>query len=180
VVFAAVHFDEATRIGQLEAELLAIRQALGLPSGFVFKHDSASPRVKQHIFAALARLQFSGHVLCLDKQAWRAANPGARGDDLLQNGVVALVAACPDCVVARNVLLIDPPSARFIKNCKTPINRAFRAQLRTGYRSIRGLQDTHHEGGIIQVADMVAGEVRLCGGIAGPYLPGLGDKVSLI
>lgn len=180
VVFAAVHFDEVTRSGQLEAELLAMKQALGLPVDFVFKHDSASPRVKQQIFAALGRLPFSGHVLCLDKQIWRAANPGARGDDLLRHGVVALVASCPDCVVARNVLLIDPPSARFVNNSKTPINRAFRAQRRTGFRSIRGLQDTHREGGIIQMADMVAGEVRLCGGLKGPYLPGLGGKVTLV
>jgi hypothetical protein len=180
VVFAAVHFDEATRTGQLEAELLVIKQALGLPSGFVFKHDSASSRVKQHIFAALSRLPLSGHVLCLDKVAWSAANPGARGGEMLQHGVVALVAACPDCVVARNVLLIDPPSARFITNSRTPINRAFRAQHRTGYRSIRGLQDTHRDGGIIQVADMVAGEVRLCGGLTGPYLPALGDTVTVI
>lgn len=99
---------------------------------------------------------------------------------MLQHGVVTLVAACPDGVVARNVLLIDPPSARFITNSKTPINRAFRTQHRTGYRSIRGLQDTHRDGGIIQVADMVAGEVRLCGGLTGPYLPGLGDKVVVI
>lgn len=180
VVFAAVHFDEAARTVLLETALVSIRLALGLPAGFVFKHDRASPRVKQHFFDALGRLPFRGDVLCLDKRSWRAANPGARGNDLLQHGVVTLVAACPDCVVARNVLLIDPPSARFITTCKTPINRAFRAQHRTGYRSIRGLQDTHHDGGIIQVADMLAGEVRLCGGLTGPYLPGLGDKVALI
>ena len=180
VVFAAVHFDEATRSGQLEAELLAIKHALGLPVDFVFKHDSASPRVKQQIFAALSHLPFSGHVLCLDKQLWRAANPGARGDDLLHNGVVTLVAGCPDCVIARNVLLSDPPSARFVNNCKTPINRAFRSQHRTGYRSIRRLQDTHREGSIIQMADMVAGEVRLYVSLIGPYLPGLGGKVTLI
>lgn len=180
LVFAAVHFDEVTRTGALEAELLAIKQTLGVPSGFVFKHDSASPRVKQEIFAALGRLGFSAHVLCLDKQAWRSIHPGAKGDEMLQDGVVALAAACPDTVVARNVLLIDPPSARFVNDCRTPINRACRAQHRTGYRSIRGLQDTHREGGIIQVADMIAGEVRVHGGLAGPHLPGLEAKLTLL
>lgn len=180
LAFAAVHMDSETRFGQLEDELLAVKRALRLPEDYVFKHDSASPLVKERIFSALDRLAFSCHVLFLEEQAWRAANPGVEGDGLLRNAIVKLVIACPDAIVGRNVLLIDPPSTRFVNDSKTPISRAFRAENRSGYKRIRDLKDTHPEGAIIQVADMIAGEARHCGRLSGPYLSKLIAKATWI
>lgn len=69
---------------------------------------------------------------------------------------------------------------RFVNDSRTPISRAFRATHRTGYRSIRGLQDTHPDGSIIQMADMIAGEFRLCGGLSGDYLPMIRSRAHIV
>lgn len=143
IVFAALHLDETVRHIALEQELASVKAFLRQPAGFVFKHDQAAPLVRECVFEVLSRLTLQAHVYRLDKRLWKTANPTGSGNVMLEHGILRLVTTCPDRLTARGVLLIDPPSASFVTGLRTPINRAFRERRRTGFRSIRGLQDTH-------------------------------------
>jgi hypothetical protein len=180
LVFAVVHITD-TDLPTLDAEFGAAKQRLRVAPTFVFKHDEAADLVREQVFKALQRTPMEAHVHMLNKAAWRAAYGGKmKGNDCICGGIIKLVMACPDAVVAKQVLLIDPPSAKLVKELRTSISQSFRGAYRTGFRSVRPRRDDEPDGGIIQTADMIAGEVRRQGGVAGPFLSALTTKIHLV
>jgi hypothetical protein len=180
LVFAVVHIDGSDLVA-LDSELLVAKKNLRVEPGFVFKHDDAAEVVREEAFAALRRTPLNAHVHMLDKAAFRAGTLGkARGNDMLFSGILRLVMACPENIVARQILLVDPPSRPFVKSLRTAISKSFRGAHRAGFRDVRARRDDAVDGAIIQAADMIAGEVRRFGGLGGPFLPSLANKGRLV
>ena len=180
LVFAVVHIADAD-LSILDAEFAAAKQHLRVAPTFVFKHDDAADLVKEQVFAALQRTPMEAHVHILNKAAWRNAySKKMKGNDCICGGIITLVMGCPENFVAKQVLLIDPPSAKQVRELRTAISQSFRGARRTGFRDVRPRRDDELDGSIIQAADMIAGEVRRQGGLTGPYLPPLAAKIHLV
>jgi hypothetical protein len=184
LVFAAAHIDRCD-VPTLDAELAAARTRLGLPPTFVFSHNGASARTLAELFAAIARAPVTAHVHLLDKTAWNAQQVGKpKGADCLCDGIVTLAQRCPGSIVARQVLYIDLPGneEEALTRYRTEIRRALRAERprRAGFSDVRPCPDHRLQGGLIQVADEIAGEVRARNGRSGPYLERLGSAVMLV
>lgn len=185
VVFAVVHFPE-NALRTLNGALDVARSALGVSPSYVFKNNGTRPRTREAFFRAIAPLDFSAHIHMLDKRQWaERQQPGqATGPQLIRDGIVSLVTACPAELVARQVLFVDiPPSQRAeLSELQTKIRRALRTTQppRMGFAALRGCEDHRRHGAIIQVADLLAGQVKDYGGIAGPHLPALGTRITMV
>lgn len=105
------------------------------------------------------------------------------GAKFLRDAIVSLILGCPDAVVARQVLYIDLPAREIaVAGYQTAIRSALRTERprRTGFKDVRSCADHRLHGGIIQTADMIAGEAREHGNLVGSYLPRLGRRVILV
>jgi hypothetical protein len=172
---------DGSELATLDRELLAAKRNLRVDAGFVFKHNDAADLVREEFFAALLRTPLEAHIHILDKAIFQSESSGKIiGNDVLFSGIIRLVVACPEHVVARQVLLVDPPSRRFVKDLRTAISKSFRGAHRTGFRDVRSRRDDDADGGVIQAADMIAGEVRRFGDLGGPFLPTLARKIRLV
>lgn len=183
VAFAVVHIDQS-EAASLDAELYAARQALRLPPGYVFSHNGSSARTREAFFAALQRTSLTSHVHIVRKAEWAAQQvEKPTGAKFLRDAIVSLILGCPDVLVARQVLYIDLPAREVaVAGYQPAIREALRAgrPKRTGFKDVRPCADHRLHGGIIQAADMIAGEARARGGLLGPYLPRLGSRVVLV
>lgn len=184
VVFAAVHVAEA-EAPLLEAELLAAKSRLRQPADFVFSHGGASARTVREVFDAMARSPVTAHVHMLHKPGWVSQQPANwKGSQMLLHGIVTVVVGCPSHVVGKQKLYIDLSDdyASVIGEYRTAIRKALRGThpRRSGFSDVRPCPDHRVHGGIIQVADMLAGEVRAQAGLHGPALARVAGKVTLV
>jgi hypothetical protein len=184
LVLAVVHFDDA-ELAALDTALRRARKHLGFPPRYVFKHNRAkgSKEIHDQFYDALRAIDFAAHVHMLNTEAWHALRSGKTRDvDGIRAGILDLVLGCPDRVIAGQVLFIDLPAAEapIAQQYKTAIRQALMRIDRKGFREVRPCPDDRLQGGIIQAADMIAGEVREHGGLLGPYLPSLGARVQQV
>jgi hypothetical protein len=123
-------------------------------------------------------------VHMLDKSAWHAqyGGKGSRGDDCLCDGICSLILGCPDWITADQTLYIDLPHKE--RTTITKYRQVIRSSLigadRENFRRIKARPDNRRDGGLIQIADMVSGEVAENQGIKGPYLSGLSSRIVLV
>jgi hypothetical protein len=162
--------DEAD-LPVLEAELAAAAGRIGWPPEFVFKHVGANRAIHREYYQALGRISFQAHVHLLDKVAWRAqyGGKGSRGDDCICDGITTLLLRCPAEVTNDQILYIDLPHKErtTIKKYREVIRSAPHGADRETFRRIKARPDNRHDGGIIQVADMLSGEVAENPGMGG-------------
>jgi hypothetical protein len=80
------------------------------------------------------------------------------------------------------ILLIDLPRRErdVLEAFRTAIRKSMRQAHRAPFRSIKPHPDLRLEGGIVQVADMIAGEVREYAGIRGPFLEPLACRIKMV
>lgn len=183
VTFAVVHFATED-LARLHRALDGVRDALTLSRSYVFKNNGSGPITRAAFFNAIRPLEFTAHVYVLDKGQWAATQIGRpTGPNCIRDGVVSLILACPNDVVARQVLYvdIDPGQRAELMQMRTAIRQALRETRprRLGFSDVRGCEDHRTLGAIIQVADMIAGQVADHGGVAGPHLPALGGRIHL-
>lgn len=184
LVFAIVHVG-ATDLPSLELALANARRNLGRDPDYAFKHSRAKSFVDVHhrFYEAIRRVSWHAHVHMLDKAGWSGQRvKGSRGTDCICDGLVALVIGCPIAVVAHQVLFIDlpPTEASTVQSYRTAMRKSLKGIRRTGFKNVRPCPDHRQHGAIIQVADMIAGEVREHKGLAGPFLPELRSRVRLV
>ena len=182
LVLAIVHF-ESEILPDLERELGAIRTNLRLPPNFVFKHLGASTPTQQRLFAALGRLPMRAHVLIVDKSTWTDEYVRrSRGPDRVFDAVIALVLGCPEALVARQRLFVDLErrDMRMVRDLRTAIRQALSGAGRKSFANVQPCPDHRQHGSIVQIADLIAGEVHEQGGLGGPYLPALGAKLRIV
>ena len=182
LVLAIVHFDEQI-LSDLERELAAVRATLRLPLTYPFKHLGASTAIHRHLFAVLGRLDMQAHVLIIDKATWtKDYLRRSTGPERICDGVIALIIGCPDPLVNGQRLFVDLQRRDMdqLRDIRTALRHALRGVGRRSFANVQPCPDHRLHGGIIQVADMIAGEVHQQGGLIGPYLPALGAKIHRI
>ena len=180
LVLAVEHVNEDD-LSTVEAELAAAAAVLGWPLKSVFKHVGADDPTHREFYRALLRIPFAAHVHMLDKAAWHAqyGSKGSRGDDCIGDGITTLLLGCPDAVTADQTLYIDLPHRErtTMRKYREVIRSALRGADRETFRRIKARPDNRRDGGIVQIADMLAGEVRENSGIGGLYLPSVSSRI---
>ena len=182
LVLAIVHFDEAA-LTRLAVELGKVRSRLRLSPDHVFKHVNASIAARRAFFQTLGRTDMQGHVHLIDKAAWTEQYvKTSRGPDRIRDGIVTLVVGCPDALVAGQRLFVDlqRKDMEQVRNLRTAVRQALRGVQRKSFANVQPCPDHRQHGQIIQVADMIAGEVREQGALTGPYLPALGGRIRVV
>jgi hypothetical protein len=182
LVIAIAHVDEDD-MPTLDAELATVRDELRLGPGFPFRHSETTPRTRKAFFAAIQRVPLSVHGHMVNKEEWVARQaPGSSGFDCICDGVITLILGCPRAVVDRQMLYIDLPrsEAKLVERYRTAIRQELRRARHPAFRDLKPRPDERRDAAIIQVADMVAGEIREHGGLAGPYVPALGTRVRMV
>lgn len=182
IVFAVAHVD-GQEVAALDRVLAELRSQLRVPSTFVFRHAGASQRTQDLFFTALPRMPIRAHAYVMDSAAW--ASPFSTwpdGNQQLCHGIIELVLGCPDAVVAGQILYIDLPATEESRlvSYRTTLRKALQGAWRTGFRNVRPCPDHRLQGAIVQVADMIAGEINEQSGLAGPYRIALQSRVRLV
>jgi hypothetical protein len=184
-VFAIVHVESQDLL-ILDRELAGVRKRIRRPDDYPFKHVDAKPHVRREFFPVISRIPtLQAFVLTCEKTYRNRQFEGiriAKGDFHTWHGIMALVAACPGELLTDQIMLIDLPRGEM------PIVTAYRTGLRKGLkiarkpaiRDLRPRPDDRLDGAIVQVADMIAGEVRQYGGLNGPHLPALASRIHII
>ncbi len=182
LVFAIVHVDEVD-LATLDIELAKVRATLRLDPEFSFHHSETTKPTRQAFFDALHHVPLSAHVHMLNKTVWSSVYvSGSSGDDCICDGIVSLLVRCPPGVVNDQMLYIDLPrkEGKRVQRYRTTIRQAMRRARQPAFRDMKPRPDDHVDGALIQVADMVAGEVRQESGLAGRYLPALRSRVVIV
>jgi hypothetical protein len=171
-------------LSTIEAELDAAALRLGWRREFVFKHVGANRDVHREFYQALGRIPFKAHVHMLDKAAWHAqyGGKGSRGDDCICDGIATLLLRCPATFTDGQILYIDLPHKQrmTMKKYREVIRSALRGADRETFRRIKARPDNRRDGGIIQIADMLSGEVNENQGLGGRYLPSVSTNIVIV
>lgn len=172
-VIVAAHVRVAD-VANLDGALAALRGTLRLPPNYFFKHQGAADRTRREFFSTVQGVPFTAHARVVDKMADLDIGYFARttGPEQITEAIVGLVCGCPDRLVADQTLLIDLPRSElpFIRELRTALRRALRGNARRSFQKVTPCPDHRVDGSIVQLADMIAGEIHERGRITGPYL----------
>jgi hypothetical protein len=182
LVVAIVHVA-SDELAVLESELAEARRRLGRGDRYAFKHLEANDDIHTRFYAAIGRVQnLRAHVLVCDRSSWVLQHVKTRrGDPCVCDTITALALLCPESVVADQTLYIDLPRRELpvVDAYRTAIRKSMRQADRRSFGHISPRPDDRLESGIVQAADMIAGEVREQLGLDGPYLPRLGSRIRV-
>jgi hypothetical protein len=169
----------------LDRALTVARRNMDRDESFVFKHLGAKPRVHREFYDAIAAIaSFQAHVYRFDRSRWRQPYfRSTHGDPCICDGIITIVKACPPYLVANQLLHIDlprKPEGHIVAAYRTAIRKELRTAHLKSFADVRPRPDNRRDGAIVQVADMIAGEVREFAGPGGPYLPRFGGRIVYI
>jgi len=156
---------------------------LGLPDSYVFRHVGASTAAHRAFYEALANTSIEAYIHVIEKAQWTADYlKWSGGLDRICDGIVGIVLGCPDSLVAQQKLLIDlrRKDMRFVRTIRLALRRALAGVGRATFDNVQPCPDHRIEGGIVQVADMIAGEVREQGAVRGPYLSAINARMHRV
>lgn len=182
LVFAVAHIQRDDLLA-LASELALAKKKLGLPDTYVFRHVGASAATRRAFYDALARAPIDAHIHVIEKARWTTGYlKRSSGPDRICDGIVEVVLGCPDLLVAQQKLLIDlrRKDMQFVRGVRLALRRALAGIGRETFENVQPCPDHRIEGGIVQVADMIAGEVREQGRIGGPYLTAIRSRMHLV
>lgn len=178
VYYALVHID-GEEIARLNAALLAAKKRLRVPETSVFRHVSCSHAAHKAFYDELANVPFTARLLVVPPVP---RNQPIRGHEEIRAAVTQLVLDCPNTYVARQKLYIDLErrDMKQLRELRTRVRKELTTTGRKTFENIQPCPDHRIEGGIVQVADMLAGEFREHGGIYGPFLPLFQSRLRVI
>lgn len=178
VYYAMVHVD-GDAIALLNAALIAAKTRLRISETSVFRHVSCSQAAHRVLYDELAKVPFTARLLAVPPVP---RNQPIRGHEEIRVAVTRLVLDCPNAYVAQQKLFIDLERSdrKQVRDLRTRVRKELAAAGRKTFENIQPCPDHRIEGGIVQVADMLAGELREHGGICGPYLLSLQSKLHII
>jgi hypothetical protein len=182
LVFAVPHIDESD-LRRLAAGLATAKQRLHVAETYVFRHVGASAAAHRAFYEVLVDLPIDIHVHVVEKPRWTAEFvKRTSGPDRICDCVVTIIVGCPDRVVANQKLLVDlrRQDMAFVRALRKSLSRALLGIGRKTFENVQPCPDHRIEGGIVQVADMIAGEIREQGALRGPYLEALGARIQSV
>ncbi|MFO7537872.1 MAG: DUF3800 domain-containing protein [Chloroflexota bacterium] len=141
------------------AELLAVRQELGLPSRYEFKHYKARRSLKDVFFAAIQPLSFQVRVLVLEKEKSPPEFKRLGGPDLMVELFARLASGIPESEIGNDILIIDGAKPQLIRNLHRRLSQESRRIGRKRlFKKIVSQNSQGSDG--LQLADMIAGAIR--------------------
>lgn len=173
-----VHVDNE-HVADLDMALRIAKARLHVPESFVFRHVGCSDAAHRVFYDAIAEVPFTARLLIVPPVP---RGVSIRGHEEIRLAVVQLVLDCPEAVVAKQRLFIDLErrDSKQVRELRTRVRRELGAIGRRTFENIQPCPDHRSEGGIVQFADMLAGELREYRGIEGPYLPQLRQKLIVV
>jgi hypothetical protein len=180
---AMVHVDGCD-LATLEIELMAARKRLGKKLDYAFKHTDEKAIAHHHFYRAIAKVPtFTVNVYAYSRWGWtpRHSSP-ACGDPCICDAFISLALGCPRHLIENQILYIDYPRRErdIVVAFATALRNSMKGTLQRSFRHIRPRPDDRLEGGIIQAADMIPGEIREYPDLGGPYLPDLGSRIRIV
>jgi hypothetical protein len=178
-----VHVD-GSDLATLENELAAARRRLGQKSDYPFKHTDAKQITHRHLYRAISNVPtFTADVCAYDRSSWSLRHaPPTCGDPCICDAFISLTLGCPRHLIEKQILYIDYPRRErdVVIAFATALRNSMKGTFQRSFRHIRPRPDDRLEGGIIQAADMIAGEIREYPSLGGPYLPHLGSRIRIV
>lgn len=175
VFYAMVHLA-GHHVPELEAALRAANTRLHVPEHHAFRHVGCSDAAHRAFYDAVSEIPFEARLLIVPPIP--RAIP-IRGHEEIRMAIVRLILDCPNDVVAKQRLYIDLErrDSKQVRDLRTRVRRELAAVGRRTFENIQPCPDHRSEGGIVQLADMLAGELREHGNAGGPYLPRISRKL---
>lgn len=173
---------EGEQLADFELTMASLRMSLGVPEHYVFKHMKSVERTKRRFFDALLSVPMRATVLAIDKQGWPGSYVASTtGPERINDAICRLVTLCPERCITHQMLYVDMHRAEpdFIRGLKLILRRSLRVNDRQSFKNVKARPDHRSDSSIIQVADMIAGEVRVNGGKLGPNLASIREKIEL-
>lgn len=178
----AVCHVEWEQFHEFEMTMTNLRMALRVSDHYVFKHMRSVERTKRQFFDMLISAPVRATVLAIDKRGWPASYfATTTGPGRINEAICRLVTLCPESYVAQQMLYVDMHRAEpdFIRRLRLILRRSLHVDNRQSFKNIKARPDHRGDSSIIQVADMLAGEVRANSGKLGPNLASFGEKIDL-
>lgn len=154
-------------------------RTLRLPDRFIFRHVSCSQQAHRAFYDAIVHLPFSAHVY---EAAPTPSGQPVDGFGELRRAIETIALGCPELVVANQKLYIDLErrDMRLVRQLRTSVRQALRRVGRETFANMQPCPDHRIEGGIVQIAGMLAGEYREQRGLAGPSLPRIETRITVL
>lgn len=159
-----VFVDDADQV-VLEQELKTARALLGWGIDDVFKHTNLvrNAQAHQEFYAAIRRVpSFAVRVYQRNRREWALRHVRARrGDPCVCDSIIELILGCPDAWIADQVMYIDIPrkgGLPIIEAFRTAMRQSLRTADRRSFSDIKPRPDDRLDSGLVQAADMIAGE----------------------
>lgn len=175
VFYAMIHID-SNHVPELEAALRVAKARLRVPERYVFRHAGCSGAAHRAFYDVISEIQFEARLLIVPPVPHGVP---IRGHEEIRMAIVRLILDCPDAVVAKQRLYIDLErrDIKQVRELRTHVRRELAAVGRRTFENIQPCPDHRSEGGTVQLADMLAGELRENDGVDGPYLPRIRHKL---
>lgn len=181
-VVALCHVD-GNDMETLAAAFVQLRASLKLRNNHVFKHQHSVERTRRAFFEMIAPLPVTATVLAIDKRNWDATYLArSTGPQRVYDAIVDLVLHCGVATVAGQHLLVDMHRAEpdFIRNVKLTLRRSLHGQRRANFKNVKARPDHRGDSAIIQLADLIAGDIRANAGTPSVLLHGASRKLKVI
>lgn len=163
--------------------LRRVRETRRLHADYQFHHVSSKEGVREGFFRELAKVDLRIFARTVDKKLWdQAYLTRTNGATRLMSELVLLIKSLPDDIVTDQQLLIDLErrDQGLLRMLRQEIRRTLAFENRRGFQSIKACPDHQKQGGqLVQVADMIAGEIRR-EGIGSPCLAPISANIILI
>lgn len=178
VFYAMVSLD-GDRVPALEGALRAAKARLRVPESHVFRHVGCSDAAHRAFYDEISEIPFEARLLVVPPIPHGVP---IRGHEETRVAVVRLILDCPDAVVVGQRLYIDLErrDSKQVRELRTRVRRELREVGRQTFENIQPCPDHRREGGLVQLADMLAGEFREYGQVDGSYLPRISGKLTLL
>ncbi|GEM_PF-2263724 len=184
LVIVTVTLDVDDAKPRLHNALSRARRERNLPETHCFHHVSSKPAVTQAFFRALQPLPICVTASLIDKHQWdRTYIRSTTGNDRVISEIVKHVCNLPATTVAGQQLIVDLESqdTKLLDALRKSIRHAMRLEGRRSFADIRACPDRRRTlGDVIQVADMIAGQLRKHRAIDGPHLPLIKDRIVIL
>lgn len=100
------------------------------------------------------------------------------GPERIRDGVITLALACPDELIAGQILHVDLPRSqkRTVNDMRISLRRALKGADRKPFGDVRPCPDHRQHAAIVQVADMLAVKSTRIPGSLGRFFQAWGNK----
>lgn len=140
--------------------LVNLRKALNTSAGFEFKYHKTTAVQKERFFKDILGIQFRVRAVVLDKAQIGLMFNTLSPQELTIELIIRLTLRASELDIANEILIIDGATTMFCRNLRVKFTEWCKREERIRpFKNIIGADSRNEDG--LQVADMVAGAIRL-------------------